>query len=485
MAKAYLEMLDALRTSVSEIVAANAGDRDERLAKNFTQFGEDLRGALLRDLPLAPEEADPVTFVGDIVATASKAVQAIEAGHCARLAKGQVGNGSLALLKAWVALGDLAARAAATDFAQPIEHGENAGEGEQLVKVSSAAAGCDVLVKTVLPETTAANFLADPADIEDGLVGLGIDLLGMGGMGPTDLVKMACSDLGPRARVRLAKRLMKKNPFPPPRAKDEDEEEEEARAEAEDEDDDLTDEDVEADDDEETASEFGEGDEDGAEGMAEDPIENIARAAALGLVELGRLKDQIPPEALQSADPNEIGMLDAIGAHLAMAGNAAEALLAIDDDPNAMEPGAMDQDQGQQPPGYAEEEDPQDRFRKGISADDLKKVADEAVARVREESDKRIEALETQLAATQEQLAKVAAEPQAPKAMKTGTPAVAVLSKADDNGASVLPQGETEEQFALRLSKLSKEQAAQELIKVAHKVNRIPLPESQGGASRA
>lgn len=414
MAKAFLEMVDALRTSVSEIVNANPENRDELLKKSFDTFGDHLAKKLDTELPLGPGEADPVAILADSLAGVERAVAMIEQGACLDLPAGEVSEQALTLAKAWCDMGEIVVRAAASDFAAPVGEGEAVEEGLSLVKVASAAAGGEVLVKTVLPEAT-AQLLADPADTSEALALLGFDMLALAGVEPRDLVETGFGALGKSARVKLVKRLAKKS-----HEDDEDEgEDEDAEDDERDEDEDEAED--EADDGEEMA--------DDEEEMAEDddapsdnPVENLSRLGSMMLVEIENIRSSLPPEAAQSGS-SELTMLDAMGQHAALLTATADALLDASEEGEDPAGAEDEEDDSPMPAGQAlrkePEEDEDDEVRKATGTDGLSKAASAE-----------IDALKRQLADVTGQLTALSKAAAPPKAVLT-----VAHSKAADTGA--------------------------------------------------
>ena len=418
MAKAFLEMVDALRTSVSEIINANPDNREEMLKKSFDAFSDHLAKKLDAELPLGPGEADPVSVLADSLAGIERAVDMIENGACLDLPAGAVSDDALTLAKAWCDMGEIVVRTAATDFAAPVEQGEGVEDGLSLVKVASNAAGGEILVKTVLPEAS-AQLLADPADTAEALALLGFDLLSMAGVAPRALVETGFDALGKSARVNLAKRLAKKAPFPPQARAEEDDEEDDEELDAEgaegEEDEEL--------DEGEEGGEFEEGE--GAE-ASDNPLDNLSRLGSMMLVEIENIRAGLPPEALQGGDQGggELSMLDAMGQHAALLTATADALL--DAANGEGDEGYAEPQVGEGPPVEGGEPEPvgADEFEKSRKTTDLAKAAGPDPATVAE-----IDALKKQLAEVTSQMTALGKAAAPPKAMLA--PA---LSKAAETG---------------------------------------------------
>lgn len=431
MAKAFLEMVDALRTSVSEIITANPENRDELLMKSFDAFGDHLAKKLDTELPLGPGEADPVAILADSLAGVERAVAMIEQGACIDLPAGEVSEGALTLAKAWCDMGEIVVRAAASDFAAPVEDGEAVEDGLSLVKVASAASGGEVLVKTVLPEAT-AQLLADPADTSEALALLGFDILALAGVEPRDLVETGFGALGKSARVKLVKRLAKNS-----HEDDEDEDKDE------DEDEDEEDGDDERDDAEDEAEDDGDDGDDGEE-MAGDedepsdnPVENLSRLGSMMLIEIENIRSSLPPEAARNGS-SELTMLDAMGQHAALLTATADALLDASEEGEDPAGAEDEEDESPMPAGQAlrkePEEDEDDEVRKATGTDGLSKAASAE-----------IEALKRQLADVTGQLTALSKAAAPPKAVLT----VAHSKAADTGGASGdLDAQELAKQFA-------------------------------------
>jgi hypothetical protein len=460
MAKAFLEAVDALRTSVSEIVTANPENRDELLKKSFDAFSEHLAKKLDEELPLGPGEADPVAVLADSLAGVERAIGMIESGACIDLPAGAVSDEALTLAKAWCDMGEIVVRTAALDFAAPVEPGERV-EGEMsLVKVASNAAGGEILVKTVLPEPM-AQLLADPADTADALALLGFDLLGLAGVQPREIVETGFNALGKSARVKLAKRLAKKAPFPP-KAKAEEEDESEEDAEYEDDEESEDDEqELEAGEGDEGEYEEGEEGEDNFDPEAEggdepsgNPLDNLSRLGSMMLVEIENVRASLPPEALQGGGAEgELSMLDAMGQHAALLTATADALLEAAE--GGDEAGYAEPDVGEGPPVEGGEPEPvgAEEFEKGAKAKDLQKAASDPAAMAE------IEAIKRQLAEVTSNMAALS---------KAAAPAKAILAPALSRAAET--GGQAAEITADELAKqyaVDPEKAALALTKMA------------------
>lgn len=456
MTKAYEEMLEALRTSVLEIVAADGSDRDAELKKSFDEFDAALKGRLDEDVPLSIEGTDPVSLMGSRLGLLGEAVDAIEHG----LVKGgnTLHEDSLMLAKGVLELGSLMLSACAADFAEPAEEDETLAKGVGLYKVPTTAG--EVLMKSALPEE-AALLTADKGDVADKLAEFffeGLDWLGV------DLSKKA----------------------PPWAKKGDDDEadddeggEEDTAAGAEDQDED----DADTDPDESDAPEGGEG-----EGS---PLENISRLSALALLELDNIKQQLGPDAGGEDPEGGLSALDAIGQHLALAVVSADALsgavAGAEEDPAAMDPNADPSAsmQGQEPGAGGQDEAPagegddadlpieDDEAEKNTPAGELakaRKLADKILAKA-DDATKRAEQAEARAAEAERKLADLqkaeGAKPADPKA-GTGVGAT-VMTKVADGGSA---DGETEAQQRDRLTELAKRDpalAATEMIKAAYR----------------
>jgi hypothetical protein len=475
MTKVHEEMLDALRTSVLEIVAANPSDAKARLEKSFDGFAKALGKRLAEDLPVAVGEADPVSLLGDRINRVQEAIEAIEAG--AVPGADMVNPESVTLAKGVVEFGGLVLHAMAADFAEEADETTKLAEGEGLYKV--ATDGGEVLVKSALPEH-AAVLTADPAETAgrmaefflEGLEWLGVDL----------------------------RQLAKKAPPPfkrkPAAAEDEGEGAEDEGDEAEDgefgEGEGAEDEGDEAED-----GEFGEGEgaedegdeaEDGA--MGGSPLENISRLTALALLEIDALKQQAGGDGMEDPDGG-LSALDAIGQHLALACVSADALngaVSGAEDPAAMDPAAMDPnaqaagenamgaDQGDMPSGEgdaAAEPADEKEFEKGVPAGELAKARQIAgeILKKAESAEQRAADAEARAAAAEkriEALTKAEGAKPAPPKGSTGV-AAALLTKQADTGGE---QGETPAEREQRLAKLAvtdPNAAAFELMKAAQR----------------
>ncbi len=444
MSKNYENMLDALRTSVIEIVNANPADRDAKLEKTFASYSAALSKRLNEDMLLPIEEHDPVTVLGDRIGRLNEVVDALEKGLCpgAELLSEQ----ALLLSKSVVEFGGLVLNAAAADFAEPTHPDDEVQEGMGLYKVASHTQGEEILVKSVLPPAAAA-LTADPADTSARLVEFFMEGLGWLGV-----------------PVKLAKRM----PAQLARGK--------GPAEAEDEGDDA---DADADDaanedDEQEMSEDGDPDEE--EGMMGDdeegqpdqpdmqagnPLERIARAGTLALLELDQLREQIGDNAMTGED-GQMSALDAMGQHLALVITGAQALSAALDD-------GADMPEGADPEGAAPMQDaePEEALKATPNAG-LEKSTAAVLAKAVQENAAAQEALQKAkddaraLQAKVDELSKYVQAPAAPKA-STGV-GVQVLSKEGDaSGAAP----ESVEDQAARLAKMTPEAAALELTKMA------------------
>ena len=447
MSKHYQEMLDALRISVIEIVNANPADRDAKLEKSFHAFGNTMEQQLQKDILLAVDEADPVSLFGDRIGRLQEVIQAVEQGACpgAEVLSEQ----SLLLAKSVVEFGGLVLNAAAADFAEPVEDGEQVEEGMGLYKVDSASYG-EVLVKSMLPPA-AAEMTADPQDTADRLTEFFMEGLAWLGV-PVKLAKK-----GPPAFLKGKGK-----------AQADDGEGEEEGPEGED---GQEEEDPEEDGAEGEGPEMEEG-EGGYEGDGEEqqgsgnPFAVISRAASLALLELNNIKAQMGGGDMQGQD-GQLGPLQALGQHLALAIVGADALN------QAMGDGGMDGQEGMAQEGEMEgaapmaEAEPEEAL-KNTPNDGLAK-ADLAAANQRAEAaEQDAKALRAKLDA----LEKAAnAKPGQPKAM---TGIGAPLSKQADNADG--DAGESEDDQVERLAKMSPDQRTAELIKISM---RNPMPVTQ------
>lgn len=291
MSKSYPDLIGALRTSVLETVAATAPDEVEAaLAKSFGEFEDALHQQLSEDMLPAPGDTDPLSFFGMHLEALEKGVALIEGGECMPLAGMQPGDTSINLMKAVLDLGDLALRAAASDFAAPIMAGEDTGDGESLVKVATSDG--EALVKTVLP-LEMKDLLISPIDLGAEIASFGAQLLAFAGVSPEQLAKAA----------------------PPFKRKPRGGEDEEAEG------DEGADEGEEGDGEGDEGAEYAEGDEgadegefpegmEGGEGAADEgtPLENIAKLATGILIELDSLSEMAGAagDMAEGADGNPI-----------------------------------------------------------------------------------------------------------------------------------------------------------------------------------
>ena len=456
MSKHYQEMLDALRISVIEIVNANPADRDAKLEKSFQSYSNTMEQQLQKDLLLQVDEADPVSLFGDRIGRLQEVIQAVEQGACPGAE--MLSEQSLLLAKSVVEFGGLVLNAAAADFAEPVQDGEQVEEGMGLYKVDSANYG-EVLVKSMLPPA-AAEMTADPQDTADRL---------------TEFFMEGLAWLG--VPVKLAKK------GPPAFLKGKGKGNAQAEAEGEDGEDMEADEGDEGDEEAEGAEgeeETMDGEDEGMEGEegegepegSGDPFDRIGRAASLALLELNAIKGQFGGAEMGGED-GQLGPLEALGQHLALAVVGADALR------DALAGGGMDSQEGMAPEegemeGAAPMEDaePEEALKGTKNAGmekahtDLQKVADAATARA--------ESAEKQAAQLANQLKKLNEQPGDAKG-NTGKGA-SVISKEADGGAE---PDETKEQMAARLAKMSPEKAALELTKMSFR-NPISVIESQG-----
>jgi hypothetical protein len=492
MAKSYEEMLGALRTSVTEIVAAGREDRDEALAKSFDDFGADLATSLGEDLVLAPGETDAVALLADRLALLEEAIDACEAGEVQPIAGRSPTSGALELAKCAVDLGEIALRTMASEFAVPVRTGETAGEGEVLLKIASPEVNTEILVKTCLPEHL-QRLITAPPDTDAALAALAVDLISLAGHDPrTVLAKRAPpqfrrqaegddyqeerEDGPPRGRGARAQEDGPRRARPG-RGQEQGEQEEEGqpqRGRARPGQEEEQEQDPEAGDPEEFEDE-GEGD----DLDAATPFEVIGRLGTMGLVEIDEVKGALGAQA-ETPDGEPLNAVDALAQHLAMVVITANAIQkALDGDPME-EPEAEQQDE-MLPPDQAGEQE----IEKGTRAGTLRKLAPDttrlgkqaAAAEERlghltskERLAKRIDETEARLAerlaATERKLAKLQGEPEPAKAALGGARA---LSKQADNAGL---DGETKEEslddMVERLAKLGPAERQQVMIKMAH-----------------
>lgn len=181
------EMVSRLRQSVAEIMASDAADKDALLGKSFQEFEEALNksaeedqaaliAAIEQEQAEAAEAADPLLHFAEAIGTADDlAGQMVEAGA--------VDEATAELLGQWSALNDLVARSLVNHRVAPVMEGEDVealkADGLGLLEMPLAkadGAGPEaILLKTDLPEELHA-LITDPAEIQGALAELGFGL---------------------------------------------------------------------------------------------------------------------------------------------------------------------------------------------------------------------------------------------------------------------------------------------------------------------
>jgi hypothetical protein len=442
MSKHYEDMLDALRTSVIEIVNANPADRDAKLEKTFASYQAALSKSLGADLLLPVDEVDPISLMGDRIGRLNEAVQALEKG----LVPGaeMLSEQALMLAKSVVEYGSLALNAAAADFAELVQEGDEVEDGMGLYKIASHSQGQEILVKSALPPA-AAELTADPEDTGSRLAEFfleGLDWLGV----PVKLAKRMPPQFA-RGKKGAEQEEGDDEGQEVPEAEDEEGAEEEMPEDAED------------GGDEGVMDQAGQGD----EGNHSNPFDKIARAATLGLLELDQLRQQLGDDAV-TGDGEQLSALDAMGQHLALVATQAQAL------GMALQGGGEGEmmEGGEDPEGAAPTQDTvPDEAMKATPNNGLEKGAAAVAGVLKQNQDIQEELRKAQegnaaLQAKVAELSKLAAQPSDPKAA-TGIGAQVLTKEGDSSGQREETAGET----ADRLAKMAPEQAAHELLKMA------------------
>lgn len=180
----FAEMVEALKTSITEQVAAGRPDLNDQLAKSIDQFG-DAVGALIEKETALRKEApprDPAALLGHAVLGVADAVRAVEAGEVVLMKGGSLpSEGAMELLKAAVDLSHCAVQLIAAEQATPIADEREAEAGLGLMKMEVPDG--ELLVKHAL-STEGMAFLADPESVAQeaveaalhALQGLGVDV---------------------------------------------------------------------------------------------------------------------------------------------------------------------------------------------------------------------------------------------------------------------------------------------------------------------
>lgn len=299
----FSQMLGALRTSATEIMAAGGGDAEFRLAKSFDEFEAAFGGELAKVAPASPEQLDAVSLLADRIAGVHEAIELIEEGHCASIGR-MPSDDAIFLAKGVAHLGTLALQYAASDMADFAAGENDLDDGEVLMKIADTQ-GNEMLVKTALPDHS-AQLVAHPEVVLGGLADFGLQFLDFLGFDLT------------RPLVKKAPPFVKK--------------ERDARAQDE--------EGAEDDEGDESEDEGDYGDDEGAEAEGEDgagddidglnPLERVARLTSVALLEIANLKEAMGADAggMEGADGQDGGLsaLDALGQHLTLATLEADSL---------------------------------------------------------------------------------------------------------------------------------------------------------------
>lgn len=185
-------MVDTLSRSVTDIVGAGGDDRDELLAKSFTEFtealtkavGDEQEAAVTEALAkMAPEDADPlfkglgtVGRIGNLVSRLSNDIAAIKDGKDWYGITPPAGSPETtdkpseeveAYLDYCLAGAELAMRAAVNEHVEILTD-DDPPEGMQELVVKSAD-GADIRVKTALPEEL-AKFATHPDVLDQAML---------------------------------------------------------------------------------------------------------------------------------------------------------------------------------------------------------------------------------------------------------------------------------------------------------------------------
>lgn len=438
----FSQMLGALRSSASEILAAGGTDTEARLMKSLDEFEAAFGDELAKVAPIPGEELDAVSLLADRLAGVHEAIALIEAGGCADLGRAP-SDDAIFLAKGVAHLGNLALQYAASDMADFARSERDLSDGEVLLKIADAAGG-EVLVKTALPDH-AAPLVAHPEVVLDGLADFGLQFLDFLGF---DLTKPLVKKAPPFVKKEKA-------------ARGEEGDEAEGDEEAEDGEGEEEDEGEEG---PEGFAEGEEGDEEGDDLDALNPMERAARMASMALLEIANLKEQMGVgDGMDQAagDDGTLSALDALGQHLTLAVLEADALAqAAGGSPmmgGAPEPdgdegfggaGDGDGDEGGGPANPAEQAEAEgdagpgddERLERGAKEPKGLKKARPAVDPEKEE-------LKKQLADAQDQLKKAAAQPSV-----QNLPMRVVTKGAD---AASGPEAETDEVLAKRAADMA------------------------------
>ena len=433
MTKAFSDILQGLRTSAVEILQSDASDREQLLTKSFEQAEAALGEELVKVAPVGPDEADYITVFADRVVELQAVAEAIEGGACQKMADADPTEGVVLLLKSYAALGNVVLAALAAEHVAEVAEGEDLakaeGAGLQLLKFGDEQD--EILLKTTLPEDLHV-LIADPAEIEGGLVEAATDLLAFAGVTPADLAKAfppPKKKKGPPAAEGDEGEEGPPRKGPPQAEGDEPDGDEGQGGEGD------------GDGDEDGDFEDGEGDE-GFEddtGMADDdPIEAIAKLGSMILVQVDAVKGAVGggDAGPMPAEGGGLSAIDAIGQHAALIVVQADAISRAMGAPDAAEgmnpqpdtgvPGnASDQlERAEKPEGEAlnkgeaqaeSAEKPAGEAQGAVAAEgtlekSAAQVLEEQLAKAREEADARVAAAEAEHKAAMEKLAKAEAE---------------------------------------------------------------------------
>lgn len=406
-------ILSALQEAVTEGAGLPDDDRRALIERSFEQAG----GELAKFAPPAHDEMDHVSLMLMQMQAAEAAVEAIEQRRTLAIGGAGASGEAIALAKAWLDLGEVVVAALAAEQAVPVGDNDRGGEGLTLCKV--AVGDGEVLVKTALPDSL-QGFIVPPEAIADELASIGEGLLRFAGV---DLAKFA-------------------------RGEDDDEMEDDRRFAADDEDD-------------------GEMD-DEPEGGLEGALADIAKLGQMAVLNIAAIKDQLGDEEIGDGEAGALSALDAIAAHGAFMTQQADMLLRaaggglgedeVNDAGEDADNGPGDSQGGE---GDAGERDDRDDLERSAPAGGLRKreTTDPRVAKLEEALAKANAAL----AANEQRLAKLEAQPEPPKAVLNGA-GLSLTKQADNGGGEV---SKSIDELAEELHKMSPEERTRAIFKLS------------------
>jgi hypothetical protein len=191
------DMVDRLRQSVAEIIASEAGNKEELLAKSFDEFQDALAEAEeieSEELEMEDDEdVDPVVAFADAIANADEIAAML-------IDSGQVDEQTAHIFDQLAMVSDLSLRCLANTRALPVEEEEYdeleamKSDGISVHEMPLAKNYEDepdsILVKTDLPPEV-AQFITDPAEIEEAMAAIGMEMAEAAGVDFGSLAKAA------------------------------------------------------------------------------------------------------------------------------------------------------------------------------------------------------------------------------------------------------------------------------------------------------